>query len=77
MIDCSLHGAMMSKHKAPTSFRPPSLRPQVQRQRFFIHKLWSSFETTQLSFKKQSLDFCAGLAPAILLVLVIKVFSYT
>ena len=29
MIDCSLHGAMMSKHKVPTSFRPPSLRPQV------------------------------------------------
>ena len=49
----------------------------MQRQRFFIHKLWSSFETTQLSFKKQSLDFCAGLAPAILLVLVIKVFNYT
>ena len=49
----------------------------IQRQRFFIHKLWSSFETTQLSFKKQSLDFCAGLAPAILLVLVIKVFNYT
>ena len=29
MIDCSLHGSMMSKHKVPTSFRPPSLRPQV------------------------------------------------
>ena len=35
MIDCSLHGAMMSKHKVPTSFRPPSLRPQV----IFIPKM--------------------------------------
>ena len=46
----------------------------IQRQRFLIEKLWSSFETTQISYKKQSLDFCAGLAPAILLILVIKVF---
>ena len=36
MIDCSLHGAMMSKHQVTTSFCPPSLRPQVPDCRFTL-----------------------------------------